>query len=81
MRPWQSDTDKYRQEFLSRVWPAMNGIHWDKPDYSVEKAYVCAMFSKLAYLKIPGTGDRGRSLGQTRTVSDLSANVRATGIV
>jgi hypothetical protein len=53
MRPWQSDTEKYRQEFFSRVWPAMNGIQWDKPDYSVEKAYVCAMFSKLAYLKIP----------------------------
>jgi hypothetical protein len=32
MRPWQSDTDKYREEFLSRVWAAMNGIHWDKPD-------------------------------------------------
>jgi hypothetical protein len=50
---WQRDVDKFRREFFSRVWPLLNGLRWSDPGYDVDKAYVCAVFAKLAYLNIP----------------------------
>ncbi|MFN3657904.1 MAG: lipase family protein [Pseudolabrys sp.] len=38
---------------LQSTWTVLERINWLDPAFAVEKAYVCAVFSKAAYLKIP----------------------------
>jgi hypothetical protein len=44
--------DEFRSE-ISRIWPLLRTIKWGDPTFTPEKAYVTAVFSKIAYLHIP----------------------------
>jgi hypothetical protein len=44
--------ERFRRE-LQRTWRVRGSIDWINPDYSAEKAYIMAIFSKVAYLVIP----------------------------
>lgn len=52
MSSLQRDLDRFRREILN-VWPLLASLPWANTAFSIDKAYVCAVFSKLAYLKIP----------------------------
>ncbi len=43
---------RFRNE-LSRIWPVLNRIKWQDVPFTSKKAYVTAVFSKIAYLSIP----------------------------
>ena len=38
---------------LAGLWPLINNIDWNGRGFSLEKAYACAVFSKLAYFHVP----------------------------
>lgn len=37
---------------LSDLWRRVNAVDWSKKDFSLDKAYVCSLFSYLAYLRV-----------------------------
>lgn len=43
---------RFKQE-LARAWNYINSVNWVDPAFSPEKAYVSALFSKVAYLELP----------------------------
>jgi hypothetical protein len=47
-----SSLRRFKNEF-SRIWPLLNRINWQAVPFTPEKAYVTAVFSKIAYLTIP----------------------------
>lgn len=47
-----SSLEQFKQE-LGRSWSLINRINWTSPAFNAEKAYVTALFSKIAYLEIP----------------------------
>ncbi|MCH8098282.1 MAG: lipase family protein [Proteobacteria bacterium] len=44
--------ERFRSEYF-RAYRIIKKINWSDPSFTPEKAFVCAIFSKLAYLKIP----------------------------
>ncbi len=44
--------ERFKRE-LGSAWRYINNIDWTDHSFSSEKAYVCALFSKTAYLEIP----------------------------
>src|SRR5882672_6648529 len=41
------------QPVIKRAWQYINSANWVDPAFTLEKAYVCALYSKLAYLHVP----------------------------
>jgi len=44
--------DRFRREWL-RIWNVLGRINWSDETFTPEKAYICSVFSKLAYLHVP----------------------------
>ena len=55
--------DRFRRE-LRRISRFFNQINWINPAFTAEKAYVNAIFSKIAYLEIPDFEVRHQSLAK-----------------
>src|SRR5688572_3341146 len=43
--------EEFRKE-LRRTWRVRNSVDWSKPGYSLDKLFICSVFSKIAYLHV-----------------------------
>ena len=57
-----NDVEKTMLEEIRRISPLIYNNDWKESRFSLQKAYVCALFSKLAYLHVPQyeLAERGR---------------------